>query len=164
MSYYAIVFENWNNNKINAMCLRVQFSTLLVYRSFLLCHNVARLEASLIPSDLDHGFTTESPINDSRLSWHMMYVKSDHSLLKGNHVCSRPVFYLPKDRMGLTGLEYNGLPVHENCAIVSQGEKAAPLDKVAVVLDIESFFVDGKHKPREMGRGRPQGALWEREI
>ena len=56
-----------------------------------------------------------------------------------------------KTEWGLPVSNLTGLPVHENCAIMSQGEKAAPLDKVAVVLDVESFFVDGKHEPRELG-------------
>ena len=150
MSYYTIVFENWNNNKINAMCLRVQILTLLVYRSFLLCHNVARFEASLRPSDLGHGSTTKSPINDSRLSWHMMYIKSDYSLLQGTMSIQDRCSICLKTEWGLPISNATGLPIHENCAIMSEGEKVAPLDKVAVVLDVESFFVDGKHNPREL--------------
>ena len=102
--------------------------------------NVDRFEGSLRPSDLGHGFTSKSPINDSRLSWHMMYIKSDDSPLQGTMSVQDRCSICLKTEWGLPISNATGLPIHENCAIMSQGEKAAPLDKVAVVLDLESFF------------------------
>ena len=102
--------------------------------------NVARFEESLRPSDLGHGFTTKSPINDSRLLWRMMYVKSNDSLLQGIMSVQDRCSVCLKKEWGLPISNATGLPIHENCAIMSQGEKAAPLDKVAVVLDLEFVF------------------------
>ena len=81
----------------------------------------------------------------------MMYIKSDDSLLQGTISVQDRCSICLKTEWGLPISNATGLPIHENCAIMLQEEKAAPLDKVAVVLDLESFFVDGKHNPRELG-------------